>query len=82
MHSHTQALRAGEEVLISYGCIQKSNAELMRDYGFTLTANINDRWRGGGQRWTRERRRRGGMLPSALLNVPCEHAMERARPSS
>lgn len=38
-----QALEQGQEALISYGCIRKDNRELMRDYGFVLTANVNDR---------------------------------------
>ena len=33
----------GAEVCISYGCIRKNNAELMRDYGFFLPGNLNDR---------------------------------------
>lgn len=31
------------EVCISYGCVRKNNMELMRDYGFFLVANLNDR---------------------------------------
>jgi hypothetical protein len=38
-----RAIPAGQEACISYGCVGKSNAELMRDYGFVLAANLNDR---------------------------------------
>lgn len=38
-----QDIAAGEEVCISYGCQHKSNEELMRDYGFVMPANPNDR---------------------------------------
>jgi hypothetical protein len=38
-----QHVPMGEEVCISYGCVRKTNAELMKDYGFVLTANLNDR---------------------------------------
>jgi hypothetical protein len=36
-------ISAGEEVCISYGCIGKNNDDLMRDYGFVLPGNENDR---------------------------------------
>ena len=33
----------GEEVCISYGCIHKSNPEMLRDYGFFVQGNLCDR---------------------------------------
>jgi len=33
----------GEEVCISYGCIHKSNPEMLRDYGFFIQGNLCDR---------------------------------------
>lgn len=39
----TQGILQGQEVLISYGCVRKNNIEMMRDYGFCLEANLNDR---------------------------------------
>lgn len=38
-----QDIVADEEVCISYGCQNKNNEELMRDYGMVLPANPNDR---------------------------------------
>jgi hypothetical protein len=39
----SQAIPAGVEACISYGCVHRNNAELMRDYGFILPGNLNDR---------------------------------------
>lgn len=39
----TQDILQGQEVLISYGCVRKNNLEIMRDYGFCIDANLNDR---------------------------------------
>lgn len=36
-------LEPGREMCISYGCLHKDNAALMRDYGFILEANLCDR---------------------------------------
>ncbi|KAG7668486.1 hypothetical protein Ndes2526B_g03883 [Nannochloris sp. 'desiccata'] len=33
----------GQEVCISYGCIHKSNPEMLRDYGFFIQGNLCDR---------------------------------------
>lgn len=43
--AHTQDLAAGEEALISYvGDVpSKSNAALLKDYGFVLPGNEHDR---------------------------------------
>jgi hypothetical protein len=47
-----QAIPAGAEACISYGCTAKSNEELMRDYGFVLAGNVNDRIPfSAGARW-------------------------------
>jgi hypothetical protein len=39
----TEDILQGQEVLISYGCVRKNNLEMMRDYGFCMEANLNDR---------------------------------------
>lgn len=36
-------IEQGEEVCISYGCVNKPNVELMRNYGFVMVGNLNDR---------------------------------------
>ena len=38
-----QPIPPGAEVLISYGATAKCSEALMRDYGFCLPANANDR---------------------------------------
>jgi hypothetical protein len=38
-----QGIAAGEEACISYGCVRKSNEQLMKDYGFVMPGNLNDR---------------------------------------
>lgn len=38
-----QPISTDTEVCISYGCLNKTNAELMKDYGFVIAGNINDR---------------------------------------
>ncbi|EFN53459.1 hypothetical protein CHLNCDRAFT_136721 [Chlorella variabilis] len=38
-----QDIARGAEACISYGCTHKSNEGLMRDYGFVVPGNLNDR---------------------------------------
>jgi len=38
-----RTLAPGVEACISYGCVHKSNLELMRDYGFVMPGNLQDR---------------------------------------
>ena len=39
----TQDIPSGAEACISCGCTHKSSEQLMRDYGFVLPGNLNDR---------------------------------------
>lgn len=38
-----QDIPAGAEACISYGCTHKDNEGMMRDYGFVIPGNVNDR---------------------------------------
>lgn len=39
----SQDIAAGAEACISYGCTKKDSEGLMRDYGFVIPGNLNDR---------------------------------------